>query len=361
MPGQAGSLIVSSDLYGVAALPAASVWAVGSTALTDPMTMHWDGSTWTEKVLTLTLGQPGNPPGVFEAVAAVSARDVWAVGVNAGEPLAEHWNGRAWAVVPTPSPGPQGNGADLYGVAAVSTRDIWAVGGTNDDKTWIIHWDGTGWSRVPSPTPAGLNAQLNGVAAVSPASAWAIGTFTNPVTGTALPLIEHWDGRTWTLVPSPAIPGGGALMSVAAASPASAWAVGRGGLIEHWDGRAWSRVSSPDLAGGSTLRSVAALSAVSAWAVGTGILCPGRGPMTLIEHWDGRAWTLVPSPATGILTAVTATSPASAWAVGSSSLGSGGSAVIEHWDGKTWTWPPGFCASPSGSGCPPPCTPLPPQ
>jgi hypothetical protein len=333
-------------------LSAADVWAVGSTDMTDPMAMHPNGSTWTEEVLTLVKGQPGNPPGSFDAIAAVSPHDVWAVGVTAGEPLAEHWNGRAWAVVPTPSPGPQGSGAgaQLYGIAAVSARDIWAVGGTNDDRTWIVHWDGTAWTRVPSPSP-GQSAQLNGVAAASAASAWAVGSYTSPVTGLSLPLIEHWDGHAWTLVPSPAIRGGTALNGVAAASPDSAWAVGEGGLIEHWDGRAWTRVPSPDLAVGGTLNGVAAVSAASAWAVGRS-LRPGHPPTTLIEHWDGRAWTLVPSPAAGDLTAVTAASPDSAWAVGSSSVGGGGTAVIEHWDGKAWTWPPGFCASPSGPGCP---------
>ena len=39
VPGQSGSLIVSSDLYGVAATSAASVWAVGSTVMADPMAM----------------------------------------------------------------------------------------------------------------------------------------------------------------------------------------------------------------------------------------------------------------------------------------------------------------------------------
>jgi hypothetical protein len=355
-PG-ASSLIVSGDLYGVAALSTGDVWAVGSTVMTDPMTVRRSGGAWTENVLTLVRGRPGDPPGSFDAVAAVSKNDVWVVGVTAGEALAEHWNGRAWTVVPTPSPGPPGSGAgaDLYGVAAVSYGDAWAVGGTNSGKTWIIHWDGTAWTRVPSPNP-GQSAQLNGVAAVSADSAWAVGDYTSPA-GTSLSLIEHWDGHAWTVAPSPAIRGGAELAGVAAQSPDSAWAVGgggAGGLIEHWDGRAWTRVPSPGLAGGGTLHAVTALSPAGAWAVGIGSLRPGNSPTTLIEHWDGRAWTLVPSPAAGDLTAVTATSADSAWAVGSSSVDGGDTAVIEHWDGKAWTWPSGFCASPSGPGCPPP-------
>ncbi|MGD0705844.1 MAG: hypothetical protein ABSA02_38930 [Trebonia sp.] len=155
MPGQPGSLVVSSDLGGVAVSSAASVWAVGSTSMTDPMTMHWNGSAWTEEVLTLVKGQPGNPPGSFDAVAAVSPHDVWVVGVNAGEPLAEHWNGRVWTVVPTPSPGPQGSGAgaELYGIAAISARDAWAVGGTTGGAAWIIQPPGPGCpASVPQAT-----------------------------------------------------------------------------------------------------------------------------------------------------------------------------------------------------------------
>jgi len=53
----------------------------------------------------------------------------------------------------------------------------------------------------------------------------------------------------------------------------------------------------------------------------------------------------------GVLDSVSAASAASAWAVGSNSLGGDGPAVIEHWDGKTWTWPPGFCGGSSGPGC----------
>jgi len=98
--GQPGSVVVSGVLDSVSAASAASVWAVGSTPTTDPMTMHWNGGAWAEQVLTLTPGQPGNPPGSFDAVAAVSPRDVWVVGVTAGEPLAEHWDGKTWTWPP---------------------------------------------------------------------------------------------------------------------------------------------------------------------------------------------------------------------------------------------------------------------
>jgi len=201
-----GSVVVSYQLSGLAVASATSVWAVGTTDSTDPRAMHWNGSGWTEQDLSLIPGQPGNPPGTFQAVAAVSAGDVWAVGGTAGKPLAEHWNGQAWTVVPTPSLSPRVTGPFLQGIAAVSARDIWAVGGT--DQPLILHWDGRAWTQVPSPAPAGADTGLSGVAAVSAVSAWAVGD-TWPVGGTEAPLIEHWNGTTWTAVPSPAIPGGG--------------------------------------------------------------------------------------------------------------------------------------------------------
>jgi len=149
------------------------------------------------------------------------------------------------------------------------------------------------------------------------------------------------------------------LAAVAATSRTDAWAVGTfdsgGALIEHWDGRAWTRTPSPSLGLAGALRGVAATAAGSAWAVG-GTLClgpgPGHGLRTVTERWDGRNWRLVPSPAAGILTGVSAFSDSNAWAVGFSSGFADG--VIEHWDGVAWTWPTGLCGSPAGAGCFPP-------
>src|SRR5204863_435092 len=63
-------------------------------------------------------------------VAAVSANDVWAVGAyyngTAKQTLTEHWNGTAWSVVSSPNVGSGNN--SLSGLAAVSANDVWAVG-----------------------------------------------------------------------------------------------------------------------------------------------------------------------------------------------------------------------------------------
>jgi len=65
----------------------------------------------------------------------------------------------------------------------------------------------------------------------------------------------------------------------------------------------------------------------------------------VIEHWDGRRWTLSIPAATGtmsaMLSAVVARSAADAWTVGSTStgaaLGNGNvSSLVQHWDGIAW-------------------------
>jgi hypothetical protein len=133
-------------------------------------------------------------------------------------------------------------------VLSVAVGEV-AVGG----HTLIVHWDGTVWKRVPSPSPSSGGNVLNAVAAASASSAWAVG-YAGSSSILATTLIEHWNGRAWTHVPSSAPqPGcggcqfpGDRLAGVAATSAASAWAVGssgHGGLIEHWDGTRWRWVA----------------------------------------------------------------------------------------------------------------------
>jgi len=212
---------------------------------------------------------------------------------------------------------------------------------------------GTGWNQVPTINPGNFD-ELTGVAVLSSCQAWAVGNYSG---GT---LIENWDGTAWTQQPSPS-PGnaGNALRGAAATSATDAWAVGdysttadptqSQNLIEHWNGTAWTQVPSPSPGGtnGSALSGVAATSPTSAWAVGYYVTSGSLGK-TLIEHWNGTAWTRVPSPEPAndsVLSGVAATSATSAWAVGSSSNG-GGRTLILHWNGTGWKQVP----SPSPGG-----------
>jgi len=72
-------------------------------------------------------------------VAANSANDVWAVGLNDNGSLVMHWNGSAWTSTST------GLGF-LYDVATTGASNAWAVGWTDYNNTLILHWNGTSWS-----------------------------------------------------------------------------------------------------------------------------------------------------------------------------------------------------------------------
>ena len=93
-------------------------------------------------------------------------------------------------------------------------------------------------------------------------------------------------------------------------------------LIEHWNGTAWSVVPSPDPddSGYSDdfLTAVGALSPSAIWAVGD---YESRGrTKTLIVHWNGTTWNQVASPSPGSadnqLDGVWAVSANDVWAVG---------------------------------------------
>jgi hypothetical protein len=282
----------------VAATSVSNAWAVGSYGngtAGGTLVEHWNGTAWK---VQKSPNAGGASRDLLDAVAATSASNAWAVGSydTAGRTLVEHWNGTAWKVQKSPSPGGAGDKNFLYGVSATSATSAWAVGyyshGTTD-RTLIEHWNGTAWTvqKSPSPGGAGNDSGLYGVSATSAASAWAVGYYDHGTTDRTL--IEHWNGGAWTVQKSPD-PGGFSrdndLHAVAAASAASAWAVGYYGngttdrtVIEHWNGTRWTVQKSPDPGGSShydDLHGVAAASATSAWAVGS----YGSAGWTLIEH-----------------------------------------------------------------------------
>jgi hypothetical protein len=310
------------------------------------MIERWNGAAW-------KLQPTPNPGGAngqaLNGVAAISAANAWAVGFygttqsgTGNRTLIEHWNGAAWSQVPSPNPagGTLSNG--LHDVAALSASRAWAVGsyGTSPtaSRTLIVRWNGAHWQKVPSPNRGLLINELGAVAATSATNAWAVGDYQNGTGTTEKTLIEHWNGSSWKLQPSPN-PGGAAgnslLGGVAATSATNAWATGyyTGGgghgqtLILHWNGRSWKKVPSPNPGVfGNFLGGVTAISATNAWTVGnyttsTGVI------KTLILHWDGRSWKKVPSPNPGsglnIATGVAAASATNIWAVGSYSNSAG--------------------------------------
>ena len=361
----------SGEFRAVAAVAASDVWAVGSGFGT--LTEHWDGVKWS----LVRSPSPGSQYNDLNGVAASAANDVWAVGSYSNNPqipdtntLIEHWDGVRWSVVSSPSPGGYSN--TLSAIAVVSSSDIWAVGSFNDSQTLTEHWNGTQWSVVSSPSPNG-DAILKGVVALSASNVWAVGyTFASGSSNASnasnassvgnggsgggggsaqQTLIEHWNGSSWSVIASPSPSSfGDVLNSVSAVSASNLWAVGfqqtsSGApqtLIERWNGSAWSVVSSPSPSSiGDSLNGVAAVTGSSVWAVG--FRQNSRfSQRTLIEYWNGTQWSVVASPNVGPgnnqLYGVAALSLTRVWAVGTTVQQNGPPQTLaEQWNGAQWS------------------------
>jgi hypothetical protein len=324
----------SGGLSAVAAVSTRDVWAVGNTAR-GPLVEHWDGSRWS--VVPSPIVRKG---GLFD-LAAVSANDSWAVGqidrstptvYRNPKPLLEHWNGKRWATLPTPS---SSWPAGLSAVSAVSPADIWVVGGTDargEPGAVLVHWDGRRWSRVREPHIKGLNLSLADLAAISRNDVWAIGSWQDRSYESGL-LAVHWNGRQWMTFKGPTLGDDGSeLNDVAAVSPSEVWAVGDedfGGIpdetaavVDHWNGKRWS--VNPGSFSAASLESASAVSAHDVWAVGKADAEHGG---EAIRHWNGRSWKADKGADQGAtLQAVAAVGPSEVWAVGGDANGT----VAEH-------------------------------
>src|SRR6266702_2226079 len=131
------------------------------------------------------FGRVGNPgPAVSPSV----SDDVWAVGDRLPDPrhvfpLLEHWDGRRWAYSAGASLG--GRQAYLTSVAALASDDVWAVGdfasiGPRLPAPLIEHWNGRSWSLQPTRAltrlKTALPQTLTSVAALAPDDVWVLGT-----------------------------------------------------------------------------------------------------------------------------------------------------------------------------------------
>ncbi|HUP28180.1 MAG TPA: hypothetical protein VM409_07065, partial [Chloroflexia bacterium] len=286
-------------------------------------------------------------------MAASPDGDLWAVGTWTGfgsstQMLGLRWDGRRWNRIPMPS---TGEGFEVAGVTTLSKSDAWAVGsyynaGTSGVQSLTLHWNGTEWKTVPSPNPSSRNNYIKAVTTIASDDVWAVGYFSNNDANGEQTFTLHWDGRTWTQVPSPNVRledgsrSGGLLFDVSAFDHFNVWAVGFGTdghpLSMRWDGEAWrierSATSPPE----GVLYGVSALKSGEVWAAGIA----GTQPVTL--RWNGVRWEQISVPAGqrgASFRSVTALSPTDVWAVGSFTP----SRLVQpeelamHWDGSKWT------------------------
>lgn len=324
----------ADTLNAVTAISATDAWAVGfkndnNFNNSRTLTAHWDGRQWR----TVPSPNPASNPecegfttsNFLSSVAAVSSNDVWAVG--SGEacstlqlPLAMHWDGTRWKAVRTPKLFTTENAA-FNAVFATASDNVYAVGSQPASNaailTLIEHWDGKAWHVVPSPNASQTGNILSAISGTSPTDIWAVGTSVAQNSPNKT-LVLHFDGANWSVIPSPNPLSGpsdqNVLLSVKALSSNDVTATGllfdsanrrTLTLVEHWDGNSWTVVPSPNngeaIGDTNELRAVAVFSSNDAYAVGAfSNSSTGGQPETLVEHFDGTSWSIIPSPTQGL-------------------------------------------------------------
>jgi hypothetical protein len=255
---------------------------------------------------------------VLNGTEANSSTDAWAAGwftsLGLYHSLLEHWNGSAWSLATAPVPA--GNNDQLIAMAGTSSSDVWAVGTyfnttASQNETLIEHYNGTSWSVIPSPNVGTNFNYLRAVSAHAANDAWAVGQYVDPATGNTVPLTEHWNGTTWAVVTYASLAEPyNAVVGVADFGPSDVYAIndwsvnqnGTGFLNPQsgfYNGSSWTATTMPTM--GTLGSPVNAMAAITDHDIwGIGDWDDSAGNFqTLAEHWNGTTWTIVPSPDNG--------------------------------------------------------------
>ena len=256
-----------------------------------------------------TLLSHGSTTGSDLSTVAVSSDDVWTFGyteqADGTDPaLAEHFDGHTWTTVDLPSP----SGAIAtypFAATAFAADDIWVVGHSEDSNdvwsTVTEHWDGTSWSIVPSHNPAGAaDTYLYAVSGSSSDDVWAVGTGLT-ASGNNTTFAEHWDGASWSVVTTPAPSATfSELNGVVAISSDDVWAAGSyqssdglPSLLEHWNGTKWKVVASPNPPGYQLTQfgPLVAFGADDIWSIGYEADSTGA-IVPMASHYNGKRWRI---------------------------------------------------------------------
>ncbi len=222
-------------------------WAVGQRAFfpgqptgREGVILRFNGVSWAP--FSSVIG-PRTPP--LNAVFAIAANDVWAVGARG---TALHFNGTTWTSSST------GTALELTDVWASSANDVYAT--ARGGSTQLLRFNGSTWS------PVSINATGDGIG-ISGSGAndiWVIGEF----------FTRHFDGATWASL-NP-----GAFKAIKAFSPSSAWA-STGGDMYRWNGTSWGL---QQIAPGTNISAIWGATPNAVWALG----CSG------LFFWNGTSW-----------------------------------------------------------------------
>jgi hypothetical protein len=357
--------VTSSVLSAVSCTSAAACVAVGyydnGSGVDLSLADNWNGKTWTARTPPNPVSTTGTVSSFLNAVSCTSATACRAVGfyLNGSgiqSPVGDVWNGTAWALE-TPPDLTGASDSFLNAVSCISATACRAVGDfTNNLGNQLILVETlstTTWTpgTPPDPTSPGSSV-LNSVSCPSATACAAVGAYTNS-SGNQVALAESGSGNTWAVQPSPNPPAAASsvLSGVSCPSATACAAVGnyttgsgsQVALASVWNGSSWKvrAVPVPKSATSSVLNAVSCSSATACTAVGS--YTSNAQVFTLVEGWNGSAWSVQPSPdAIGVgfntLNGVWCSSSTACIAVGGSRDTSRTLVPLaEAWNGQTWS------------------------
>jgi hypothetical protein len=208
VPDPAGA--TEADLFGVSCPSARACTAVGNYLTRTGGTAFaaaWDGKRWSLQAITSPAGLS------LLGVSCSAPRACTAAGgtvVNReGVTVAERWNGTSWHAQPTPTPA----GFVASGFTAIScptARACTAVGSyfgkTAGPLTLAEHWNGTAWRIQPTPNqPGAQRDELNQVSCTTATACTAVGDYAASDFSPFAALAQTWNGTRWRLqaIPTP--------------------------------------------------------------------------------------------------------------------------------------------------------------
>lgn len=228
------------SLSGIAAVSPADAWAVGRAVqvkagnTTGALVEHWDGTSW-----NIVPNPASAERAALTVISVVSPGDVWAAGYQAGTgkndvPLVEHFDGTQWSVLPTPPLAAGDADAELNAVSVAGDGEVWVAGSQQRNQAsqaataipLAERWNGSAWALAQLPAlPSGET--IDAIYAASASDVWASTDAGNSATGTGVFL--HWTGGTWAPVAMPGPKEYGLnyyYPAIFGAGPSSVWAAG---------------------------------------------------------------------------------------------------------------------------------------
>lgn len=270
-------------------------------------------------------------------------------------PCRPGWSAAAGAV-------PAGDRQDrLVAISGSAPDDLWAVGDRLPDSKHVFplleHWDGRRWAYSAGASLGGRQAYFTSVAALASDDVWVVGNFASVGPRPPAPLIEHWDGTSWSLQPTDALTRLHSALpytvtSVTGLARNDVWVLGTPGsntsdVYLHWNGTSWTLYRGPNIAprlGSAAMQVITTDRRGHLWAAGgwVGIGESGFPRGGVMEQWTGRSWQVDRRAAwKEPLTMVAPVGPSNVWALAGGSFTAAGTFGVSpvqllHWNGSSW-------------------------